>query len=295
MKGQCLIMKENKKHSGVYKIENLVNGKVYIGKSESNIEERFKEHLRSLRKLKHHNEHLQKAFNKYGEDKFKLTILEEIQNRDELNEKEKYWIAYYNANNIEYGYNLTVGGDGGSPSEEVRKRISETMKKHIRTSEHCENISKSLKAIGHCVPYNHSKGKIIVQTDIDNKFIAEYKSIAEASKITGVSKISISKSCKKQYISYKQYRWFYLNDYKNLDNFSNKVIKPIISKSGKRFIQWDNKNKKWVIMIYIDKKFKNIGRFSNLEEAVVYRNSYILKNNLNIDLDFILESEQIIQ
>lgn len=51
---------------GIYQIKNKINGKVYIGQS-INIEKRLKRHLNDLRKLKHRNQHLQNAFNKYGE------------------------------------------------------------------------------------------------------------------------------------------------------------------------------------------------------------------------------------
>lgn len=87
---------------GIYKITNQLNGHAYIGLS-IDIERRWKEH----KKMKY-RACLYDAFIKYGIDNFKFTILEECQ-RNKLNEREKYWIAYYNT--YKNGYNSTPGGE----------------------------------------------------------------------------------------------------------------------------------------------------------------------------------------
>lgn len=61
-------------NSGVYKIINTVNGKFYIGSSEK-LTKRFAQHISELKSRKHHCGHLQKAWDKYGEQNFKLEIL----------------------------------------------------------------------------------------------------------------------------------------------------------------------------------------------------------------------------
>lgn len=58
-----------RKRSGIYKIENTVNGKIYIG-SAVDLRMRRNKHFSDLRKNKHPNSHLQSAFNKYGEESF---------------------------------------------------------------------------------------------------------------------------------------------------------------------------------------------------------------------------------
>ena len=63
------------KNSGIYKITNLINKKYYIG-SSLDIKRRWKEHRRNLIKNKHNNIHLQKSWNKYGENSFLFEIIE---------------------------------------------------------------------------------------------------------------------------------------------------------------------------------------------------------------------------
>lgn len=96
---------------GIYKIENTINGKVYIGQS-IHIKLRWSEHKAELRGGYHDNSHLQLAWNKYGEEAFIFSILETFDDISILNSKEKYWINYYNSFNKNKGYNLTYGGDG---------------------------------------------------------------------------------------------------------------------------------------------------------------------------------------
>ena len=65
----------DKGNVGIYKITNVVNGKVYIGSSKD-IEFRFNRHKSNLKRNKHHNNHLQNSWNKYGEDSFVFEVIE---------------------------------------------------------------------------------------------------------------------------------------------------------------------------------------------------------------------------
>lgn len=94
---------------GIYKITNKINQKSYIGQS-IHIEERWKQHIYSSNNINHssYNDYIHKAIRKYGIDNFTWEILE-ICPREELNEKEIYWIAFYDSYNN--GYNMTPGGN----------------------------------------------------------------------------------------------------------------------------------------------------------------------------------------
>ena len=89
----------------IYKITNTVNNKVYIGQTIRNPLLRKEEHFNNLSKGIHHNSHLQSSFNKYG-DVFEFEVIEECPD-EKLNEREKYWISFYDTMN--YGYNQRLG------------------------------------------------------------------------------------------------------------------------------------------------------------------------------------------
>lgn len=91
---------------GIYKIENLINHKIYIGQSIE-IENRWEKHLR----LKN-NCIVHKAIQKYGKEAFSFQIIEEC-NIEDLDEKEQYWINVYNSL-IPNGYNMIQGGSNGA-------------------------------------------------------------------------------------------------------------------------------------------------------------------------------------
>lgn len=91
----------------IYLITNTINGKAYIGKTESSIEQRFKEHICDSQKERCKNRPLYRAMNKYGVDKFTIALIEETENPEQ---REEYWIQYYNS--YHSGYNATRGGDG---------------------------------------------------------------------------------------------------------------------------------------------------------------------------------------
>ena len=89
--------------TGIYKIVNKINGKVYVGQSV-NMRNRYARHLNSLRKNKHYNQYLQRSFNKYKEESFYAEVLEFCK-PEKLNHKERYWIKRLKSEYKDYGYN----------------------------------------------------------------------------------------------------------------------------------------------------------------------------------------------
>lgn len=90
----------------IYESKNKINGKKYIGQHKSNIFENTK-YIGSGIIIK-------TAIKKYGKENFEVRLLEECSSKKELNEKEKYWIKYFNADNDNNYYNMTKGGDGNT-------------------------------------------------------------------------------------------------------------------------------------------------------------------------------------
>lgn len=111
----------------IYKYENKINHKIYIGQT-NNIDRRFREHL-SLKSF--YTSLIEKAIQKYGIDSFDFTVLEWTEN---YNEREKYWINYYNCYKP-YGYNICEGG-GYLPNQQKENHsncsISEETAKQIQ-------------------------------------------------------------------------------------------------------------------------------------------------------------------
>jgi len=94
---------------GIYKITNTLNNKCYIGQS-IDIETRWLEHIYESKTLRHKYK-IYLAIKKYGIKNFTFEILEKCSlNRKVLDERERYWIEYYNS--YEEGYNMTKGGQG---------------------------------------------------------------------------------------------------------------------------------------------------------------------------------------
>lgn len=116
--------------SGIYKIVNLVNGKVYVG-SAVNLRKRKSYHLCDLRKGIHKNQHLQKSFNKHGEISFKFCIVEIVDDKSQLIEREQYYIDLHNATNRKHGFNIRLFASsnlGMEHSIESKIKISESRK-----------------------------------------------------------------------------------------------------------------------------------------------------------------------
>ncbi len=98
-----------KKNGGIYAIIRKTTKKIYIGQT-ANFYNRFKDHLRRLRKKIHFNPHLQYTYNKYSESIFQFVIIEKINNNiDYANKREIFWISFFNSENWNL-YNITVGG-----------------------------------------------------------------------------------------------------------------------------------------------------------------------------------------
>lgn len=105
---------------------NKINGKSYIGQTIRSLEKRKREHITDALNDNKNSMYFHKAIRKYGQDNFDWEILYECGNMEDLNKLEIYYIKLYNTYNN--GYNLNAGGNNAIPSEETRRKISESTK-----------------------------------------------------------------------------------------------------------------------------------------------------------------------
>ena len=91
----------------IYITTNHVNGKKYIGQKKYDRNGKWKKYLGSGIALKN-------AIIKYGIENFSKEIIEECETKELLDEREIYWITFYNASKDDLFYNIASGGDGGN-------------------------------------------------------------------------------------------------------------------------------------------------------------------------------------
>ena len=128
-----------KQYNYIYKITNLANGKIYIGKHSTN---KLCDSYMGSGKI------LCKAKAKYGKDSFKKEIIAFSDNEDSLNFLEKFYIKKYKSQDSSIGYNITDGGEGTTgfhQSEASRKKISAANKGKFHSDETRAKMSASRK------------------------------------------------------------------------------------------------------------------------------------------------------
>ncbi len=136
--------------TGAYMLRNKVNGKVYVGGAYESFTRRKKKHYIDLRGNKHFNMHLQRAWNKYGEQAFEWIILERCHPKL-VEETEQKYLNLYEAGNHNLCYNVNPKArtrKGATVSEESKAKISAAKTGVYRgphSKEHKANISKSNK------------------------------------------------------------------------------------------------------------------------------------------------------
>lgn len=136
---------------GIYKITNKINKKYYIGQSNQ-IGKRWRDH--KTYQWKRHPEYpLYKAFIKYGIENFTFEVIEQCQ-LSQLDERERYWIKYYNSLVHNNGYNIREGGYGEPGELHPNHKLTEKDVIDIRTRynnhERCKEVEKLyFDKIGH--------------------------------------------------------------------------------------------------------------------------------------------------
>ena len=85
------------------------------------------------------------AIRKFGEGAFSIHVLSSwASSKEDLSEQERYFITKYRSHEPKYGYNLTLGGEGGTPTQSTRLKMSKARKRFVFTPETRQQMSESL-------------------------------------------------------------------------------------------------------------------------------------------------------
>lgn len=198
-------------NSGIYTIENVINKKLYVGYTD-NFKKRFYNHKSHLNRNVHGNEHLQKAWNKYGKDNFKFEVLS-CCSEEFLVSEEHYWCNMLDVHNPLLGYNI----QSTNPEKRGMTNVDKL------------RISNKLKALN---------VRPIVMLNLKGEFIKEFDLVSDAADYLGkVSPSVIHRVLTGSRKRYKNYLFVYKNDYNPNDFFIYK------DKRSKSVLQYDLNNK----------------------------------------------------
>ena len=102
----------------IYKVTNLINGKIYIGQTIQSLNQR--RWGRNTESKTNATSNLNKSIRKYGKDKFEWRIIRICDDIKSLNAFEQYYILYYDS--MDSGYNMTSGGKNYKYSDELKQK-----------------------------------------------------------------------------------------------------------------------------------------------------------------------------
>jgi len=236
--------------SGVYKIINIINNRVYVGMS-NDIERRIKWHKSRLKYKNHNNPILQRAYDKYGEKNFIFEVIEYC-SQEKLFEREHYWCTFLNSNNKKFGYNIAITNIEGNSSmckesreqgikvrkskyeswhsEETKKKISQAKIGKKMSDEARANMSKNAphKKLSkeHIKILSNIRSKTIYQYDLESGvLIKEWNKVRDAAIILNICEDALSQAARKNRMS-DGYLWSY-SKLEKLE-YKTKLDKPII-------------------------------------------------------------------
>lgn len=179
---------------GVYKIINTINNKIYVG-SSIKLNSRFRRHTYALEKSQHHNPHLQRAWNKYSEDSFEFKIIEQVDDKEILIEREQYWI---NKLNPEYNIRKIARSNLGLKMSEKSKEIMSI--KHsgknnpFYSKKHSNKVRTHLSKIRKDGRYKGENNNNCTITDMQVRIIKQLKlSDKDTAKLFGIARNTVNR------------------------------------------------------------------------------------------------------
>ena len=215
----------------IYKIWNEENDKVYIGQTSVGIKTRWSQHLSNYST---NNAVLYRAMRKYGAGIFHIEQLEECDN-ELLNEREKYWIEYYDS--YKNGYNSTPGGTA-LPSGKMFQRLDDDLIRtlwdnglsiseiHEKTNYSSTSIKEHLQEYDNfSVEESIKRGQIksalsrstaVTRWDLQGNFIATFTSAHQAAEKTSIPNANIQKCLHGERQTAGKYYWTFENEMPNI-------------------------------------------------------------------------------
>jgi len=202
-------------NSGIYTITNTITNHMYIG-STSNFIKRWNYHKLDLRKNKHENSYLQRAWNKYGEENFIFDKLIEC-DVEFIYSEEHYWCNLLQTHNKSLGYNLKATHPNNKciVTNETRQKLREKALTRRWSDEHKElfrskKIGKS-QSEEHIKKAKEGKYKTVYQYSLEGDLIKEWQSAQNIQKELNIAASNISRCCnnKQSHHTVKGFMWTY--------------------------------------------------------------------------------------
>lgn len=205
------------KYGVIYLVVNKVNDKVYVGQTIRTFKDRYNGDIFNNT----HNEHLKRAFNKYGVDAFYIVDeYDSADSKEALDELEKYYIGMLGTMDSKKGYNKTDGGGGCTGythNIESRRKIGEAKKGVKRSLETREKVSKNnAKTMQGKTGDKHPNSKRVLQIDlVSGEVINSFGSLREIDRVLSKKGANsyIVKVCKGEKSHAYGYRWAYYEDF----------------------------------------------------------------------------------
>jgi hypothetical protein len=199
------VLVSNKKKSGIYKITNLTNGKIYIGSSQS-LWKRYLNHKNCLDANTHGNTKLQNSYNKNNKENFVFELIE-ICPVELLQEREQYYLntllkadsdlKYF----YKYGYNIAITSKNNILSQETKTKISKALTNNPKI---CKKNKDSVK------------NRVVYVYDLNGVYLDSIESVTKACKKYDIkSTSSVVIICQNKTFAYKN---TYVFQYENKNN-----------------------------------------------------------------------------